>query len=450
MKIGSFTAHMRCHALACILLSVLLCGIMANADVHYVATNGANIHPYTTWSAAATNIQWAVNAATASDTVLVSNGTYYLTNQVSIAAAITCASVNGREVTIVDGNYPHVTNRCFYINGNGVTLDGFTVSNGFSFGNGSVACGGGIYAYAVSGYLAKVQNCKITGNTSSNYMSGGVTNNAYGGGIYCYNRTIVSNCEIDANRVAGRFAQGGGVYLVASSTNIDCIIASNILIKGSVGAEGQAAWINDSSCAIDSCKICWNCTGTTNYSTVALNYGAILRNSLVCNNSSIDGAVKVYNCWGRIQNCTIVSNSSSGAGYASGGIYIWQVYNYTSYIENVVCYLNTAVSGQSNFLSYDTGSFSIVNSCISPTSSFPINVSVPNYYFGNIESNPQFVNKDSNDFHLAQGSPCINSGMNENWMTLDFDGHSRIDRFSGIVDMGCYEYLPQGIFFSVP
>jgi len=52
--------------------------------------------------------------------------------------------------------------------------------------------------------------------------------------------------------------------------------------------------------------------------------------------------------------------------------------------------------------------------------------------------------------HLAQSSPCINSGTNEYWMNLDLDGRSRIDRFSGMVDMGCYEYLPAGIMFSVP
>jgi len=33
---------------------------------------------------------------------------------------------------------------------------------------------------------------------------------------------------------------------------------------------------------------------------------------------------------------------------------------------------------------------------------------------------------------------------------VDLDGHSRIDRFSGVVDMGCYEYLPQGFMFSAP
>jgi hypothetical protein len=32
---------------------------------------------------------------------------------------------------------------------------------------------------------------------------------------------------------------------------------------------------------------------------------------------------------------------------------------------------------------------------------------------------------------------------------LDLDGRSRIDRFSGIVDMGCYEYLPGGSMYLI-
>jgi len=30
------------------------------------------------------------------------------------------------------------------------------------------------------------------------------------------------------------------------------------------------------------------------------------------------------------------------------------------------------------------------------------------------------------------------------------DGRPRVDRFFGIVNMGCYEYLPQGAMYSVP
>jgi hypothetical protein len=32
---------------------------------------------------------------------------------------------------------------------------------------------------------------------------------------------------------------------------------------------------------------------------------------------------------------------------------------------------------------------------------------------------------------------------------VDLDERSRIDRFSGKVDMGCYEYLPSGTAFTL-
>jgi len=58
--------------------------LVSRADMHYVSLNGTNdsVNGYITWGGAATNIQWAVNAASGAtaDTVLVSNGTYNLTN----------------------------------------------------------------------------------------------------------------------------------------------------------------------------------------------------------------------------------------------------------------------------------------------------------------------------------------------------------------------------------
>jgi hypothetical protein len=32
---------------------------------------------------------------------------------------------------------------------------------------------------------------------------------------------------------------------------------------------------------------------------------------------------------------------------------------------------------------------------------------------------------------------------------VDLDGHSRIDRFSGIVDMGAYEKIYEGTIYSI-
>lgn len=45
---------------------------------------------------------------------------------------------------------------------------------------------------------------------------------------------------------------------------------------------------------------------------------------------------------------------------------------------------------------------------------------------------------DKDDYHLAEGSPCINAGIT-NGITIDLDGNPRSD---GTPDIGCYEFAP--------
>ena len=54
------------------------------------------------------------------------------------------------------------------------------------------------------------------------------------------------------------------------------------------------------------------------------------------------------------------------------------------------------------------------------------------------------------NLRLTAGSPCINAGTNQAWMAgdVDLDGRTRVDRFSRLVDMGCYEYVPVGTLFG--
>jgi hypothetical protein len=63
---------------------------------------------------------------------------------------------------------------------------------------------------------------------------------------------------------------------------------------------------------------------------------------------------------------------------------------------------------------------------------------------------PLFVNTNAFNFRLTMNSPCINRGTNRSWMIngLDLDGHGRIDKHYGsIVDMGAYEFVPNGTLF---
>ncbi len=83
-------------------------------DAHYVdATSPSSTPPFTSWATAATNIQDALDAATAGDEVVVTNVAYatggravspcFLTNRVMVDRAPTVRSVNGPEVTIIEG-----------------------------------------------------------------------------------------------------------------------------------------------------------------------------------------------------------------------------------------------------------------------------------------------------------------------------------------------------------
>jgi PKD repeat protein len=302
-----------------------------HADTHYVSLSGDNTPPYTNWVTAATQIQFAVDTATAGDIVLVSNGTYNtgaritpgatLSNRVVITNAITLQSVNGPLVTEIRGQGPMGSNaiRCVYLASNAV-MSGFTVTNGFTravLTQGLDYDGGGAYAvYAI------VSNCIFTGNGAG--FSGGGT---FGGALY--------NCLIYGN-VAGN--RGGGA--------------------------------------------------SQNFSS-----GFILN------------------------NCTVVGNTSSniGGGTQGGARFL-----------NSIVYFNTATASSSN---YAAGTFS--NSCTAP---------LPSGGTNNITANPLFVNSGTGNFKLQSGSPGINTGTNQDWMSGAYD-LANIQRIvSGIVDMGAYEF----------
>jgi len=61
---------------------------------------------------------------------------------------------------------------------------------------------------------------------------------------------------------------------------------------------------------------------------------------------------------------------------------------------------------------------------------------------GNISEDPLFVDAPGGDYRLLAGSPCIDVGINEDWMSdaVDLDGKPRV--LNGTVDMGAYEYEP--------
>ena len=202
------------------------------AATHYVSTNSPSpTSPYTNWETAAHSIQVVVDTSLDSELILVTNGTYLLSAQISLTNGIILQSVNGAEVTIVDGDD---SGRCFFLSHSNAVVDGFTITHGNAIygagvlceSNGMVRnsiicsnnvptfpnCGGGVQL----NYGGVIRNCAIFGNYA-----------AYrGGGVHCQGGGLIQNCTIVSN-LADYFA--GGVSCVSGGTIENSIIHFNII-----------------------------------------------------------------------------------------------------------------------------------------------------------------------------------------------------------------------------
>jgi hypothetical protein len=439
------------------------------ATNYYVATNGPG-GAFTNWATAASNIQDAIDRTSAGDMVWVSNGVYnaggvtnsyagnVLTNRIFISKAISIWSVNNDPTNTVimgakDPGTPAGTNgpaavRCVYLV-DGAALVGFTLTNGAT-----LASGGGTYDLYGGGICAKnstnsiISNCVIAGNSadsaggmfwgtlyncriagnSASYAGGGVRNGklhnctlidnfaqSYGGGAaamggFC----ILVNCTIAGNSTA-KAGSGGGVYFCVVS---NCTLINNWGPLGNGGAQGGGAY--DGSL--------YNCTFIGNSAEFGggAYYGTLYNCLLVSNAASFYFGGGAFGS--ALYNCTVINNSTpnNGGGVNGGNCYNCIVYN----------------NSPNNW--YDTTSI-FTNSCTYPTQS------TWTASMGNITNNPMFMDTNESNYRLSQNSPCINAGLNQSWMAtnnIDLDGHGRIDKFSGMVDMGCYEYLPAGTWYG--
>ena len=206
--------------------------------LHYVSAANQNpVAPYASWATAATNIQDAVDAASVGAAVLVANGTYAsggrptpdsVANRVVLDKPLTLRSVNGAQVTVIDGNRAM---RCAYL-AKGASITGFTLTRGTACGADAewpAQCGGGVWCESSEDV---VSNCVITGNAA--YYGGG----ASGGTLY--------NCTVTGNSAV---YDGGGAY---EGTLYNCTLTGNSATRSGGGAYAAAlyncvVWLNTSA-----------------------------------------------------------------------------------------------------------------------------------------------------------------------------------------------------------
>jgi hypothetical protein len=277
-------------------------------------------------------------------------------------------------------------------------------------GNSAATSGGGA-AYST------LTNCNLNGNSATSYGGGGYSctmtncglanNSAYTGAGAAYGTAVA--CVFSGNNAG---SSGGGA---ASATLIDCSLTGNT-------AHANGGGINQSTAI--------HCTLSGN-SAVASGGGAgssTLSRCRLANNSAkfgggtyscnLDNSLLSYNTasyygggisGGSLVNCTIVyNNATSSGGGADHGT-----------LRNCIIYYNSAPDGNCN------SSASLSYCCTTPIYGSPT---------GCIGGDPQF----DGDFHLQDGSPCIDAGQNSFVSSaVDLDGSARI--VNGPVDLGAFE-----------
>lgn len=376
-------------------------------------------------------IQDAINVAVNGDIVLVAPGTY-AENINFLGKAIHVKSSQGAKVTVIDGGRAGSVVTFASGETSKAVLSGFTLQNGANSQE-----GGGIAVSSnptITGNIIKNNTgCNggggigiafasplIRGNTIANNAQGGCSGGIGGGGISVRgagSARIVGN-TIVSNTWPGN---GGGIALFAAGTPT----LENNIIKGnsSAGGQGGGIWIVNDSDALIVQNLFYNNNGSQG-SGIYFLVPSGSRGPLLVNNTII-GAV----------------GATQGAAVFAGGF------------DNQVRFFNNLLIGQSgeNAVDCDT-SYSALPPTFTTNDAFSPNgtglegsCASESGQNGNISVDPVFVSATRKNFHLATGSPAIDTGTNSapNLPSKDLNGKPRIADGDAdgdlIVDMGVYE-----------
>ncbi|NCC52773.1 MAG: PKD domain-containing protein, partial [Spartobacteria bacterium] len=409
---------------------------VVDVDDLYVSPSGGHVYPFDTWERAATNIQAAADICGSGMTIFLTNGHYRLDASVEVRAGCTLESVNGEEVTIVDGQDAV---RCFHLTHSNAVLRGLSITGGRADHGAGVLAEGGLiedcliyaneatnssFSWSCSGPFfagygggvaierGVVRDCLIHNNQAGDgagvYAAAGacvetcliISNTSHtpwyeaaGGGVYCDN-SILKHCEVRDN---ASYLEGGGVYCVATSLVENCIIAGNYAWMTGGGAQGsQNSTVR-------------NCVIFSNKASMAA--GSYLENSTM-------------------EHCTVVGNRSSSTG---AGLELYR----SNVVRNCIVVMNENAGDPPvlNVRHVGNSASSISYSLVQPLQDG----------IGNIAEVPLFVNATNGDYRLLAGSPGIDAGVNLPEIMADCEGTPRpLDgNGDGVAraDMGAYEYV---------
>ncbi|MDA3924987.1 MAG: PKD domain-containing protein [Kiritimatiellae bacterium] len=241
--------------------------------VYVSAATGDDDADGQSWATARKTIQAGVDAQPFfGGTVWVSNGVYAVSSEIAEERGLHIRSVNGPDVTRVDGGG---TNRCFNLQGSHGRLSGLTITNGSANSVLMFATGGGVYCRDESHVIS---NCVIVGNTAQ-----------IGGGGIAFG--TLNHCTLAGNSASG----GGGCY---QSTLNHCTLTGNL---GGLGGGSFGGTLN-------CCTFSGNSADEGGGS-----YQSTLNHCTLSGNSAIDGDGG-GSSEGTLNNCIIYANTAVSGG----------------------------------------------------------------------------------------------------------------------------------------
>ncbi len=295
-------------------------------------------------------------------------------------------------------------------------------------GNSSHNDGGGMYCYSCS---PDFTDCTIRSNSSVNDD---------GGGVYCqYSSPTFAHCTIDSN-----YAQrdGGGLNFSygSSPTVTDCIIRDN-----TANSEGGGMYCYESTSMSINCTFKCNTSHTHGGGAYCYEASPTFANCIFNNNSCSfgGGGLGIAFSSPTITRCTISENSAGDDGGGMTCIFSSPIITSTvvAFSDNMGIWLDDAAGAQFKYCNiFGNSDGDIVFESDDPSNGPPgigqlvttnANDDSSDVYY-NILLDPMFVDTAANDYHLLEGSPCIDAG--DPSMLPDSDGT--------VVEIGAF-YFPQ-------
>ncbi len=271
------------------------------------------------------------------------------------------------------------------------TLTGNTVS-----GNGSSYSGGGIYCNGTA---------TLTGNTVSGNYQQSTGPDSGGGGIYCNSTATLTGNTVTDNEAAGG-AGGGGIFCQSSAyADRNIVMGNRAVVGGGISAQGATVRLRS------------NIVAKNTQTTAGKSGGGLF----------VNGATLLD-----MVNNTVTENTAAG----NGGGAAFQVNGVTEilHVYNNILWGNTATGNGDDVHVAGSGS----------RKEFLYNdahdlYGVWDLTSNNIDAAPLFYDAANQNYHLRNGSPCLNAGFNTapSIPATDIDNEARI--VDTTVDIGADE-----------